>query len=51
MQSELEIELPGRDAYATPEAYRKALIEGMQGEVPDEFRAWKKRYYEELVAQ
>ena len=35
----------------TPEAYRKALLEGMEGEVPEAYRAWKKRYYEELVQQ
>ena len=35
----------------TPEAYRRALLEGMEGEVPSEYRALKKRYYEELVNQ
>jgi predicted nuclease with TOPRIM domain len=32
-----------------PDAYRRALLEGMEGDVPEEFRAYKKRYYEELV--
>lgn len=51
MSTDEEIYIPGREAYESPEAYRKALLEGMQGEVPDAYRAWKKRYYEELVQQ
>lgn len=51
LSTEEEIYIPGREAYESPEAYRKALLEGMQGEVPDAYRAWKKRYYEELVQQ
>jgi hypothetical protein len=35
----------------SPEEYRRALLEGMKGNVPQEFEALKKRYYEELVAQ
>lgn len=31
------------------EAYRRALLEGMTGDVPEGYRALKKRYYEELV--
>ncbi len=31
------------------QAYRDALLEGMQGEVPPEFEVLKRRYYEELV--
>ena len=46
-----ELFIPGREAYQTPEAYRKALLEGMEGEVPEAYRAWKQRYYEELVEQ
>ncbi len=46
-----DIYIPGREAFESPEAYRRALLEGMQGEVPEAYRAWKKRYYEELVQQ
>lgn len=45
------LEIPGREEFRTPEAYRRALLEGMEGDVPDEYRALKKRYYEELVHQ
>lgn len=44
------VELPEPEEFRTPEAYRQALIEGMKGEVPEEFRALMRRYYEELVA-
>ena len=44
-------QLPPPEEFQSPEAYRKALIEGMQADVPDEFRSLKKRYYEELVQQ
>jgi hypothetical protein len=50
-RSQREVYIPGREAYETPEDYRRALLEGMEGEVPDAYRAWKKRYYEELVQQ
>ena len=30
---------------------RLALLEGMESDVPEEFEALKKRYYEELVRQ
>ena len=43
--------LPKPDAFQTPEAYRKALLEGMQGAVPEEYKALNRRYYEELVRQ
>ncbi|MEN0066387.1 MAG: DUF4175 family protein, partial [Myxococcota bacterium] len=46
-----EFEIPGREEFRTPEAYRRALQDGMQGEVPEEYRAMKRRYYEELVHQ
>jgi hypothetical protein len=46
-----ELEIPGREEFRTPEEYRRALLRGMEGEVPDEYRALKKRYYEELVHQ
>ena len=45
------MEIPGREEFRTPEAYRRALLEGMEGDVPEEYRALKKRYYEELVHQ
>lgn len=45
------VEIPGREEFRTPEEYRRALLEGMEGDVPEEFRALKKRYYEELVHQ
>ena len=45
------IEIPAPEEFQTPEEYRKALLEGMQGEVPSEFEALKRRYYEELVRQ
>lgn len=45
-----EIEIP-IDDLLDAEAYRKALLEGMKGEVPAEFEALKRRYYEELVRQ
>ncbi len=48
---ENQVEIPGREEFRTPEEYRRALLEGMEGDVPEEYRALKKRYYEELVAQ
>ncbi len=33
------------------EEYRRQLLEGMEGDVPEEYRSWKKRYFEELVRQ
>jgi predicted nucleic acid-binding Zn-ribbon protein len=47
----MPMEIPGREEFRTPEAYRRALLDGMEGEVPEEYRALKKRYYEELVHQ
>ena len=49
--SRAEVELPSPEEFRTPEEYRRALLEGMQGDVPEEYRALKKRYYEELVHQ
>lgn len=46
-----QIEIPAPETFQTPEAYRRALLEGMEAEVPDEYRALKQRYYEELVRQ
>jgi hypothetical protein len=45
------MEIPAPEEFQTPEAYRKALLEGMEGDVPEEFEALKRRYYEELVLQ
>lgn len=45
------IELPNPEEFRTPEEYREALLRGMQGEVPPEYEALKRRYYEELVRQ
>jgi hypothetical protein len=50
-QRSFDMEIPSREEFRTPEEYRKALLEGMRGEVPEEYRALKKRYYEELVLQ
>jgi hypothetical protein len=46
-----EMGIPTREDFQTPEAYRDALLRGMEGEVPAQYRALKKRYYEELVHQ
>lgn len=46
-----DVLLPAPEAFKTPEAYRKALLEGMRAEVPEEYRALNRRYYEELVRQ
>ena len=43
--------MPQPEEFRTPEEYRRALLEGMEGEVPEEYRALKKRYFEELVNQ
>jgi hypothetical protein len=45
------LELPAPEEFRTPEEYRRALLEGMEGDVPEEYRALKRRYYEELVNQ
>jgi hypothetical protein len=46
-----DFDLPQPEEFRTPEAWRRALVEGMSGEVPEEYRALKARYYEELVHQ
>lgn len=43
--------MPEPEEFQTPEQYRQALLEGMEGQVPEEYRAMKRRYYEELVHQ
>ena len=45
------MELPAPEEHMTPQEYRKALLEGMSDDVPEEFKALKERYYEELVNQ
>ena len=45
------VEIPPPEEFETPEAYRRALLEGMKSEVPPEFEALKRRYYEDLVRQ
>ena len=46
-----QVELPPIEPRVSPEEYRKMLLEGMQGGVPEEYESLKKKYYEELVAQ
>jgi len=46
-----DIALPAPEAFKTPEEYRRALLEGMEGDVPEEYKALNQRYYEELVRQ
>jgi hypothetical protein len=46
-----EIQIPSPEEFQTPEEYRRALLEGMEADVPEEYEALKKRYYEELVRQ
>ncbi|MCB9762859.1 MAG: DUF4175 family protein [Alphaproteobacteria bacterium] len=46
-----EVALPDPEEFATPEEYREALLRGMQAEVPEQYEALKRRYYEELVRQ
>ena len=41
------LDLPSEEM--TDDEYREALMEGMQSEVPEEYEALKRRYYEELV--
>lgn len=46
-----EMAIPAPEQFETPEAYRRALMEGMQGTVPEQYRSSNLRYYEELVRQ
>ena len=50
-ERDIELDIPTREEFRTPEEYRRALLEGMEGEVPEEYRSMKRRYYEELVHQ
>ncbi len=43
------VEIPGEDQYEGPEAYRKALLDGMKDPVPEDYLQQVRRYYEELV--
>ncbi len=45
------VEIPSPEQFRTPEEYRRELLEGMEGDVPEEYRAMKKRFFEELVNQ
>ena len=44
-------DIPAPEDFLPPEEYRKALLEGMAGDVPEEYRALKRQYFEELVKQ
>ena len=46
-----DVEIPRSEPRVSPEEYRKMLLQGMQGGVPEEYETLKKKYYEELVAQ
>lgn len=43
--------MPEGEDFVPPEVYRRMLLEGMEGQVPDAFEALKRRYYEDLVRQ
>ncbi|MFT4627995.1 MAG: hypothetical protein ACI8PZ_006689, partial [Myxococcota bacterium] len=51
MSEAQNVPIPSREDFRTPEEYRRALLEGMEGDVPEQYRALKRRYYEELVHQ
>ncbi len=44
-------EIPAPELFRTPEEYRRSVLEGMPADVPEEFKALKKRFYEDLVRQ
>ena len=50
-QEQSSIDIPAPEDFQTPEAYRRALLEGMSGDVPEEYRSMKQQYFEELVRQ
>ncbi len=50
-EQEMRMDLPEPEEFRTPEEYRRALLRGMEAGVPEQYRALKKRYYEELVHQ
>ncbi len=43
------MDLPTLEEFVPPDAYRRALLEAMQGDVPAAWRTARSRYYEELV--
>lgn len=45
------MELPEPERDVDIARYRRELMQGMEGDVPDEYEALKRRYYEELVRQ
>ena len=45
------MELPEPERDVDIARYREQLMQGMEGEVPEEYEALKRRYYEELVRQ
>jgi hypothetical protein len=47
--SQEKVEIPDEDQYQAPEAYRKALLDGMKDPVPEDYQPQVRRYYEELV--
>jgi flagellar hook-basal body complex protein FliE len=51
MPEPVTMDVPSPEDFMTPEEYRRLLLDGMTGEVPEEFQSLKKRYYEELVTQ
>lgn len=46
-----EVIFPEPEEFQTPEAYRRALLEGMSSAVPEEYKQLNHQYYEELVRQ
>lgn len=48
-EGDRSVDLPEPEEFRTPEDYRRALLEGMESDVPEAYRALKRRYYEELV--
>jgi hypothetical protein len=46
-----DIEIPNPEQFRTPEEFRRELLEGMEGDVPEEYRELKRLYFEELVHQ
>lgn len=47
----ITMELPEPERDVDIARYREQLMQGMEGEVPEEYEALKRRYYEELVRQ
>lgn len=45
------LDLPEPEDDVDVARYREQLLQGMEGEVPEEYEALKRRYYEELVRQ